>query len=267
MKAMLELYGTLLRVSIADMIQYRASGMIWMIGAVLEPVVFLVVWSVAARSSGGELGGQGPHDFAAYYLTLMVVNHVTFSWIMEVFQYRIQYGALSFDLLKPLHPIHDDIASNLAYKLVMSVAMVPAVVCLIVVFEPHFHPVMWSLLCAPPALLLALALRFCLDWTLALCAFWTTRISAVNRMYYSIMMFLSGRAAPIALLPAWLGHAALALPFYYVLAFPIELLLGRLRPEEVARGFCMQLGWLTVAVAALTLVWRFALRRFSAVGS
>ena len=91
------------------MIQYRASGLIWMIGAVLDPIIFLVVWSVAARASGGTVGGMAPSDFAAYYIVLMLVNHLTFTWIMEVFQYRIQYGNFNAELLRPVHPIHMDI--------------------------------------------------------------------------------------------------------------------------------------------------------------
>ena len=42
-------------------IQYRASGMIWMLGGTLEPVIYLVVWSVVARSQGGEVAGFA-HD-------------------------------------------------------------------------------------------------------------------------------------------------------------------------------------------------------------
>ena len=70
-----------------DQIQYRASGMIWMIGAVLEPLIYLVVWSTVAEARGGEVGGFTSQQFAAYYITLMMVNHLTFTWIMQVFQF------------------------------------------------------------------------------------------------------------------------------------------------------------------------------------
>ena len=120
----LSLYKAFLRISTAMMIQYRASGLIWMIGAVLDPIIFLVVWSVAARASDGAVGGMTPSDFAAYYIVLMVINHLTFSWIMEVFQYRVQYGNFNAELLRPVHPIHMDIADNIAYKLVMTVVMI-----------------------------------------------------------------------------------------------------------------------------------------------
>ena len=267
MRETLALYGTLLRVSIAASIQYRASGMIWMIGSIVEPVILLSVWSVAAHSNGGQIGGQGPHELAAYYIALMLVDHFTFSWIIEVFQYRIQHGDLSFSLLRPLHPIHSDLADNIAYKLVMAVVMLPAALLLAIVFQPRLHTDARSLLCACIALPLAFALRFCFDWTLALSAFWTTRVSAVNRIYYALLMFMSGNFAPVGLLPLALRRLAAVLPFYYLLGFPVELMLGRLHPAQAYRGLCMQFGWLVIAITMLAGVWRIAVRRFSAVGS
>ena len=53
-----------------------------------------------------------------------------------------------------------------------------------------------------PALALAFAVRFLIEWTLALAAFWITRVMAVNQIYFVAMLFLSGQAAPLALLPA-----------------------------------------------------------------
>jgi ABC-2 type transport system permease protein len=264
--AVLAAYPTLFRIALAVMIQYRASGVIWMIGSVLEPVIFLVVWSVAARSAGGSVGGMDPRDFAAYYMLVLVVNHLTFSWITEIFQYRIQYGVLSFQLLRPLHPIHQDLADNLAYKLVNLIVIGPALIVCWLLFDPRF-PVAWSLPYAALALPMGFAARFLLDWSVAMVAFWTTRIMAVNRIYYAILWFASGRVAPIALLPAVLRPVAHALPFYYALAFPVELALGRLTPAEVARGFAMQALWVALGAVLITTVWRAAVRRFTAVGT
>ena len=56
--------------------------------------------------------------FAAYFIVLMMVNHVTFSWIMFEYDYRVRQGTLSFALLRPVHPIHADIADNVSFKLI-----------------------------------------------------------------------------------------------------------------------------------------------------
>jgi ABC-2 type transport system permease protein len=264
-KGLLEVYRTLVRVSIAVQVQYRASGAIWMIGSLLEPVVFLVVWSTVARSEGGEVGGFGPREFAAYYVSLLFVNHLTFSWVMHEFQYRIQTGVFSFLLLRPLHPIHEDVCDNLAYKLVMLVVMLPAAAVLWILFEPRFA---WGpgLLLALPAIALAFALRFLTEWALALAAFWTTRVAAMNQIYFAVMMFLSGRVAPVGLLPGALASLAGALPFYWMVGFPVELLIGRLSPAEALRGFAAQAAWIAIALGAVSSLWRVSVRQHAAVG-
>ncbi len=261
------LYRAFLRTALLEQLQYRASGAIWMIGSILEPVVFLVVWSTVAKTHGGTVEGFGAHEFAAYYVVLLIVNHLTFSWTMHDFQFRIQFGSLSFDLLRPVHPIHGDVASNVAYKLVMLVVMLPALLVLVLAFSPHFTPVRWSLLAFVPAVVLAFLLRFLFEWTLALAAFWTTRVTAMNQIYFSLQMFLAGRVAPIALLPVWLRDVAHDLPFYYMVGFPVELALGRVTPAAAWTGFCTQIVWLGVVAFVIAFVWRRAAARFSAVGS
>ncbi|MEJ2088049.1 MAG: ABC-2 family transporter protein [Gammaproteobacteria bacterium] len=260
-----ELYRALFRIALLGQIQYRASGMIWMIGSVVEPTVYLVVWSAVSTSRGGDVAGYGPHEFAAYYMTMLVVSHLTFSWVMHDFTFRVQYGSLSFELLRPIHPIHADVCANLAYKALMLVVVVPALAVLWFTFEPNFTPNATSLNFLP-VLVLAFAVRFCIEWTLALAAFWTTRVTALNQVYFSVQMFLSGRVAPIAVMPLWLQDTAHTLPFYYTVAFPVEVALGRLTPTEILQGLAAQLMWLAVALGLLALIWRRAVRHFSAVG-
>lgn len=266
-RAWLDLYGTLLRVAIAGQIQYRASGAIWMIGSILDPVVFLAVWSAVAAARGGDVGGLDAGDFAAYYIALLFVNHLTFSWVMHVFQFRIQHGNLAFELLRPLHPLHADLADNLAYKLVMGVLLLPAAALIAWTFEPRFETsaVQWLLLV--PAIALALAVRLLCEWTLALAAFWTTRTEALNQLYFALLTFFSGRVAPVALLPLGLGGIAKALPFYWMVGFPAEIAVGRIEPGAALVGFAAQLAWVGVALGILRGVWGAAVRRFAAVGT
>lgn len=263
----LRMFATLFRIAILGQIQYRASGMIWMIGSVLEPTIYLVVWSEVAEARGGVVAGFGAREFAAYYITYLFVNHLTFTWVMQVFQFRVQYGDFSSQLLRPIHPVHGDVADNLAYKLVMMVVMLPAVALLVFSFEPRWEVVPWSLAAALPAIVLGFAVRFCIEWTIALAAFWTTRVTAINQIYFTVLLFVSGRVAPLALLPVWLADVARGLPFYWMIGFPVELAVGRVAPAEAWAGFGMQALWLAASVAVIASAWRFAVRRFSAVGA
>jgi ABC-2 type transport system permease protein len=262
-----DLYTSLFRISLLETIQYRASNMIWMIGMVLEPLIFLVVWSTVAEARGEPVGGYTAAGFAAYYMTLLVVSHLTFTWVMHEFQFRIQMGALNHELLRPMHPIHADINNNLAFKVVMTVVLLPALGVLWIAFEPAFEITWRNLVAALAALVLAFLLRFFIEWTLALAAFWTTRVSAMNQIYFSASMFLAGRVAPLAVMPLWLQRTAESLPFYYTIAFPAEVFLGRLGTTEILTGFAIQIAWLAVAAIVIRRVWRLAVRRYAAVGS
>jgi ABC-2 type transport system permease protein len=262
------LYAQQFRTSLAAMVQYRAELVIWLIGHVLEPLVYLAVWTAVARSgAGGSVGGYDAADFAAYFITLMLVNHVTYTWIMWEYEYRVRYGSLSFALLRPVHPIHADIADNITSKVVTLPLIVAAAAVLGAAFRPAFHLTAWATAGCAASLALAFGLRFLMEWTLALAAFWTTRVSALNQVYFVAALFLSGQMAPLSLLPRPLQTAASVLPFRWIMSFPAELFLGRLAPLDALRGIGIQAAWLCVFALMLRLAWRAGVRRYSAVGA
>ena len=267
MRAWLDFYAQEFRTTFASFVQYRASMFIWMIWQVLEPLVFLVVWTAVSRSSGGTVGGFTQNDFSAYFITLMIVNHVTYTWIIYEFEYRVRHGSLSFALLKPMHPVHSDIVANVCSKTITTPMMLVVAIVLTLLFKPSFHLALWAVLAFVPTLVLAYVMRFMVEWTLALAAFWTTRVSAVNQGYYVAALFLSGQMAPLALLPHPVQVAANLLPFRWMISFPVEVFLGRLTPIEVITGLGVQLFGVGVAFVLLRIVWRAGVRVYSAVGA
>ena len=267
MRGLSGLYAQQFRTSFASMLQYRASLVIWLIGHVLEPLIYLVVWSAVSRSSGGSVGGYDTAEFAAYFIVLMLVNHVTYTWIMYEYEYRVRHGSLSFALLRPVHPIHADLADNISSKVVTLPLILAAAVVLALLFRPAFHIVPWAAAAFLPALLLAFIVRFLMEWTLALAAFWTTRVSAINQTYFVAMLFLSGQMAPLTLLPRPLQAIAAVLPFRWTTSFPVELLLGRIGFTQALIGMAVQLAWLGLWIVLLRMVWRAGVRVYGAVGA
>jgi ABC-2 type transport system permease protein len=267
MNGWIRLYVQQFKTTFASMLQYRASLVIWMIGHVLEPLVYLIVWTTVSNTGGGSVGGYTTADFAAYYILLMLVNHVTYTWIMYEYEYRVREGDLSFALLRPVHPIHSDIADNISSKLITLPFMLAIAAALGLIFHPAFSVPVWAAAAFLPALLMAFLLRFMVEWTLALTAFWTTRVGAVNQTYFVLVLFLSGQIAPLSLYPVPIQIAADILPFRWMIGFPIELLLGRLLPADAAVGIFVQAVWIGLAFLRLRAVWRAGVRAYSAVGA
>jgi ABC-2 type transport system permease protein len=267
MRGLTGLYVQQFKTSLASMLQYRASLVIWLLGHVLEPLVYLVVWSTVSRSSGGAVGGYDPAQFAAYFIILMLVNHATYTWVMYEYEYRVRQGMLSFALLRPVHPLHADLADNISSKIITLPLILAAAVILALVFQPAFHPQPWAVAAFAPAIVLAFIVRFLLEWMLALAAFWTTRVGAVNQLYFVVALFLSGQMAPLTLFPRAVQVVAAALPFRWTTSFPVELLLGRLDYGQALTGLAVQAAWLALCLAALRFVWRAGVRVYSAVGA
>ena len=267
MRGPVGLYVQQFRTSLASMLQYRASLVIWLIGHMVEPLIYLVVWSTVSRAHGGGVGGYETADFAAYFIVLMLVNHATYTWIMYEYEYRVRHGSLSFALLRPVHPIHADIADNISSKVITLPLILAAAGFLALIFRPAFHTIPWATAAFFPALLLAFLLRFLMEWVLALAAFWTTRVSAINQTYFVLALFLSGQMAPLTLLPRPVQFVATVLPFRWTTSFPVELLLGRLDWWQALIGLGAQAAWVVLFLFLLRLAWRAGVRVYSAVGA
>jgi ABC-2 type transport system permease protein len=261
------IYLQKLRTELALQFAYRGAIVIWLLGLLLEPIIYLVVWTTVARSQGGAVGGFSTGEFAAYFTALMIVNQLTFTWHFFFFEWRVQNGFFSPLLLRPVHPIHNDLAENLTFKGLTLTIVLPVAALLLVAFGATTATQPWHLLAFVPALLLAMALRFVIEWTLSLAAFWITRTSALNETYFVGMLFLSGQVAPLALMPGIVQGIAFALPFRWMISFPIETVLGRLSLGEILGGYGAQLGWIVVALVVLRVGWRAGIRRYSAVGA
>ncbi len=266
MKSLFQLYLQQFKTTFATMFQYRASLVIWMIGQVLEPLVYLIVWSTVSNGNGGSIGSYTTAAFAAYFILLMLVNQFTYTWVMFDYEYRIREGYLSFALLKPVHPIHSDIADNIMSKSITLPILTVIAIGLAFAFHASFIVSPWLVVLFVPGLLLAFALRFLLEWTLAQCAFWTTRVSAINQIYFFLLLFLSGQIAPLSLLPRAVQIAAKILPFYWTIGFPTELLLGKITVTGALIGLGVQIIWVAIAVLLVRLVWRLGVKAYSAVG-
>ncbi len=244
--------------------QYRSFFFLLAFGWMIPPLIYLFVWSTAAGSK--TIGGLTRGEFVAYYLALILVNQITYAQTNWTVGDLIRYGQMNRLLLRPLHPLYDAIASEMAGKVVFMTFDVPVVIILALVLRPEWRAAPRDLLAFVPALAMAWALRFFWGYWLALLAFWATRADALLAVQDALIFLLAGQVAPIALLPGALQTAARVLPFRYMVAFPVELVTGQLDAAGLWSGLAVQAGWLAAAVALYAVLWKTGLKRYAAVG-
>lgn len=261
------LYATVMKAAVQVQFQYRTANYAYMLGMVAEPVVYLVVWSAVAESRGGSVGGITAGEFAAYYIVWTLVRNMNIVLTPYAWESRIQQGELSGMLLRPVHPIHYDLAFFAGWKVVVVVLWIPIALVLAVAFRPTFDVSALEAVVFLVAIWGAYLIRSLLLWVLGMITFWTTRVSAIYDTYFTAELLLSGRLVPLALLPAWAGGLADWLPFKYTFGYPIEVLAGSLSRAELLTGLAFQAAWIAAGTALVAAVWRVGIRRYGAVGS
>jgi ABC-2 type transport system permease protein len=262
---LITIYRAQFSLSLLNWLQYRIGMLFWFIVRVVEPLIYISVWSSIANNSGGTVNGLTTGDIAAYYIVIMVVNQMTFLGLIGLWGYRVKTGALSNFLLRPVSIFHRDLANLLANKAITLTFIIPTVVILSLVFLPRFNTTPLNIIGFFVAVVIAFCLRFMLESVVGMVAFWLTHMDAVERLYSVTLFFFSGRIAPLLLLPVWMQQIANILPFRWILSFPTEILLGRLTTQEIVNGFVAQDLWLVSSYVGLVFFWRAAVQRYSSV--
>ncbi len=260
-------YAVVARTAVQTQFQYRTANYLYMIGMVAEPIVYLVVWSTVARAQGGAVEGITAGEFAAYYIVWTLVRNMNIVFTPYGWEERIQQGELSGALVRPVHPIHYDLAYFAGWKIVVIVLWLPMAAVLALLFRPTFDvsPLEGAVFFV--AIWGAYLIRSLLLWVLGMITFWTTRVGALYELYFTAELLLSGRLLPLALLPGWAAAVAAASPFPSTFGYPIDVLAGDLSTRELFTGLAQQGLWIAVGAGLVAVVWRFGIRRFSSVGN
>ena len=169
-------------------------------------------------------------------------------------------------LLRPVHPIHMDLAGLAGWKAVVILLWLPIAAFLSLIFQPTYDIAPVNVLVFLVAIWGAYVLRSMFLWLLGLVTFWTTRVGPVFDIFFTAELLLSGRLVPMSLMPDWAQQLANYLPFQWTFSFPIEALIGQAAARRAPPRPGMQVLWIAISATLVALAWRLAVKRFSAVG-
>lgn len=256
-----------MRLNLQVAAQYRANMAIWSVGSVLQVVVYLSVWQAVARASGGAIGGYDTAGFAGYFLVLLVVRELTNTWMPWEFPGYVRKGTLSPLLVRPLHPLAYIGGGMLGFRLQLMSMAIPTAALLYLLFDARVEVTWQAATAALLVLPLAAVTRFLSDSLLALTSMWVVRIDGIRGIYYLVVLLLGGQFAPLDVLPGWLQAIARALPLYWTLGYPTELLVGRAAASDAWIAILVLSGWTVALFVLLQPAWRAGTRAYEAVGS
>jgi ABC-2 type transport system permease protein len=252
----------LLETQYAYMLEYRAELWLWALSGSL-PIILMGVWNQAASSGQFALSAI---DFIRYFLAVFVVRQFSVVWVIYEFEKEVVEGSLSNRLMHPIDPVWHHLTSHISERF----ARLPFIFLMLVFGFTLYPQALWwpgSLRLAQFALvtLLTFGLRFLIQYTFALCAFWTERAMAIEQFWFLLYLFLSGMIAPLELFPTQLQTILQWTPFPYLIYFPAAILVGR--PVDVGQGLLVMGIWAGIFGVANRWLWRQGLKRYSGMGA
>lgn len=263
----IHMYAISARTAIIEQLQYRLANLMFMVHVLIEPVIYLVVWSTVAEAQGGSVGGYTAAQFAGYYIVWTLVRQFNLTLGPYSFNWRIKEGRLAGELLRPVHPVQVDLGYYLGFKVPQTLYWLPMGILLWFIFKPEINPELWQVLVFPVVLIFAFLVRFAFMWILGLICFWTEKIDAIFELYFATELLFSGRLVPLEVMPQWAQTVAGYMPFQWTFYFPIEVMLGRVTAAEFPTMLLTQIAWIVAGFTIIQIVWKQGVKRFTAVGS
>ena len=256
-------FPTLLRIGVAEVVAYRAEFLVWILTTNM-PLVMLALWHAVAAD--GPVGRFDQTQFTAYYLGVLAVRLATSNWMAWQMSMEIRDGTLSTKLLRPIHPLFGYAADHLSAIPMRVLVVSPIVVALFVTSWSRLlrHDAHLTLILIG-SLVGAWLLVFFSMVLLGSIAFFVDSAMGPFELWIGVHAIFSGYLIPLEILGR-VRVLADVLPFRFMLAFPVETLVGLLSPGDALRQLAAQ--WLYVILTGwLSLrVWRAGVRRYSAFG-
>ncbi|MEM1098625.1 MAG: ABC-2 family transporter protein [Planctomycetota bacterium] len=265
----LRVFREMLAVWTAYMAAYRFEIMLWMVATML-PLIMMGVWIEAGAS--GLFPDITAASVARYFLAVFVIRQVTVVWVAYEFEYFVVTGRLSPVLLHPIDPVWRFVFSHLGEQLVrlpffagvlaIAIALYPAALR---EGDGWWMPSVGRALGFFGLVYAAFALRFLLQYTIAMLAFWIEKVGGFESLSYLPYLFLSGMLFPLEVLPPGVANVLLWTPFPYLVWFPAKLLVDG--DVELVRGLLTIGGWFVALLILNRFVWRRGLAHYSAMGA
>ncbi len=258
------MFPTAFRIGLREAIAYRAELVVWMLSYTM-PLIMMALWTAVA--SDAPISGYGQPEFVGYFLLTLLVRMLVASWVVWELTFDIRQGTLSMWMLRPIPPLLAYAADNLGALPVRLLMGLPIVGIGFFVLWPlplSTELVHWLLV--PVVLFGAWLITFSVQAIVGMLAFkWESSLSLYDA-WMGIYTLASGYIMPLALLPNWAQRIMDALPFRYMLSFPVELMQGGLSQSRALELLGVQWCWALGLGALALMCWRRWAPHFGAFG-
>ena len=236
----------------------------------MQIFVVFFLWSSVFSDPSRELFGYNRDKILTYVFGILILRALVFSARTVDVSGEITSGNIMTNLLKPINYFKYWLTRDLSSKtLNIGFAAVETLILYYFLRPPFFvqtNLMFLTLFCI--SVVVAILMFFFLLMIVNLTGFWAPDLGWAGKYLVIVILteFLSGGVFPIDVLPQNLQQIIYALPFPYLLFFPLQVYLGKLTLESVFFGLLVAIIWLVFLTCSTRYLWHKGLKHYEAFG-
>ncbi|HEX2927564.1 MAG TPA: ABC-2 family transporter protein [Ruminiclostridium sp.] len=262
-------YNKVLKISIQNEMEYRVSFILSIASCFFPVLIQYFLWSaVYASSTKKVIFGYSYGQMLAYTILASIVAKLVLTGIENEVAADIKNGGFSRFLIQPINYFIYRVSCFIGKKVLQTIILLVVVfgVLLALRASTGFLIDMQRIFIFILSLFFAFVLNFFISLTLSTIAFWMTEVWGIFATFGLLANIASGGIFPIDVFGQKLQEFLSFLPFIYTVYFPVNILTGRMPLNEISRGFEIQTVWIAVFAVVSSLLWKYGLKKYVAVG-
>jgi ABC-2 type transport system permease protein len=228
------------------------------------------LWDSVFSGSSTVVFGYDRGKILTYVFGILIIRAIVFSSRTVDIAKDIGSGDLSNYLLKPINYFKYWFTRDISSKALNLIFAFFETIILYLILRPPFffqtNP--FYLLAFLVSLIVAVLLFFSILFLINMVAFWLPEMGWAFQFLFIVIIgeFLSGSLVPLDIFPRVIQNVIYALPFPYLVFFPLQIYIGKISAIAVANGLAISIGWLIVLLTLIPIVWQKGLKRYAAEG-
>lgn len=253
----------------ANMI-YKINFLMNTISTLVLFIVHYNLWSTIYKVKGvNEIGGFTLTNMIIYVAIARVVNVFINSINLEgKVAGEIKNGTFSVYLVKPMNHLLYNISSRLGNMIIqLLVSLITFILIFIFVFKSFSGiPSVLTIVIIIFSAIAGMFINTLIGYICALVALWFEQVNVMFIFKGLLLSFISGVLIPIQFFPNGLRQALRYLPFNYLIAFTIDIYLGKVKGVKIIYGFGIQLFWIFLLLLIIRIMWRKGIKKYTSTG-
>lgn len=258
----------LIRGGIMDMLVFRTSMLVSVIGNVIYLIIIYFLWkAIFASSPTDTVNGMTFYDTMVYLVLAAAIFNILNTYVVWDIGRSYQSGELVEFLIKPMdYQIYMFFAHAGNCVVSLGTTFLPTLIIVFIATRGTLALGM-NLLMFFVSLFLAMLVSFCVDFFVGTICIYTQSIWGVNAMKEVIVSLLSGATIPLAFFPEKFRMVVDYLPFRAIYHTPLNILTSRtMGMADYGRELGIQLVWVVLTYLASKLFWKYSMKNLTVNG-